>query len=140
MRLWLGIGVFAAVVVIAFALFVLHITSSPHTTEVPSQVLYASITDVRIKDSYSSKTGVHSISGSGTVPSACTVLSATSTVSVPEDASSTPTIRIDLTAPIDTGTCLELPTPEAFSLSVKAASNSSIEVFANGERVSMPEE
>jgi hypothetical protein len=133
MRLWLGIGVFLAVIILAFALFVLHITGSPHATETATSPAFAPITAIAISDSYSSKTGVHTVTGSGAVPTPCTTLTATSTVIAAADASSTPTIRVDLTAPFDSGICLQLASTKTFSLSVHADKNATVVVYANGD-------
>jgi len=132
MRFWTGIGIFIAVIVVAFTLFVLHITGSPHEAVPVAAPAFAPITDVTVSDSYSSKTGLHTVKGSGTVPTACTSLTASSTVVAAADASSTATIRIDLSAPTDTGMCLELPTKKTFTFSIKAAKDAGVTVYANG--------
>ncbi|HVX90526.1 MAG TPA: hypothetical protein VHC20_02705 [Candidatus Paceibacterota bacterium] len=140
MRFWIGIGIFVAVIVIAFALFVLHITGSPRTAIAPSVPSFATITDVHLSDTYSSKSGLHTIKGSATVPTPCTSLTATSTVTQNGDASSTDTIRIDLRAPRDTGICLTVLDEKSFSLSVEASKSAEIVVYANGALASTTDE
>lgn len=133
MRFWIGIGIFVAVILIAFALFVLHITGSPRAVPAASLPAFSPITSISIDDTYSSKTGLHTIKGSATVPTPCTTLTATSSVTTGADASSTDTIRIDLAAPRDTDICLDLPNAKSFTLTVKAGKNAEAVVYANGE-------
>jgi hypothetical protein len=140
MKFWLGIGIFLGVVLIAFAIFVLHITNSSRGGAPEAAAPYAPITDVEFTDSYSSKTGLHTITGHGTVPTACTELSATSTVVAAADASSTDSIRVDLSAAPDTGICLTLPTEADFKLTAKAGADAAVSVYANGALASTTSE
>lgn len=129
MRIWIGVGAFLGVLIIGFAFFVFRISEGP----VPSPSPKAStteISDVHVSDTY--KKGVHTVKGTATVPTACTTLTATSSV-IEEASTSESIIRIDLSAEPDTGTCLKLPTEMKFSITQSADHGASIAVYANGE-------
>lgn len=128
MRIWIGIGVFSGVLAIAFAFFAFRISEGPAQKAQP-ETAASQITDVRkVTDTY--KKGVHAIRGIATVPTACTVITAVSTIV--EDPSSTPVIRVDLSAEPDTGLCLQLPTDTEFSVAQQLSGRASVEVYANG--------
>jgi hypothetical protein len=129
MRTWIGIAIFVAILLLGFILFSFKLSEGPAATPEPAPT-NAEITNIQVKDKITK--GVHAISGSATVPTACTTLSANSSVIAGENASSTPVIRIDLSAPLDTGMCLELPTAISFTFSIRADPAASIEVYANG--------
>ncbi len=129
MRVWTILGVFLGVLIIAFGIFVLRITESEVPDEAPAAPSAAPITDIHFLDSY--RKGTHSINGSATVPTACTTLNASSTVYA-ATASSSDVLRVDLSAPADTGICLELPTKQTFSVSDDASADAVIEIYANG--------
>lgn len=127
MRVWIGVGIFLGVFIIAFAIFALRTTEGPAaaTATVPDA---AAITDVSVTDTYTSKSGLHTIKGTATVPNACTPLTATTSMS----AASSTVIRVDLSAERGTGVCLELPTEVSFSVTSDAPKDDSVEVYANG--------
>lgn len=127
MRVWIGVGIFLGVFIIAFAIFALRTTEGPAPVSHEESTV-AVITGVTVTDTYSSKTGLHTIKGTAKVPTACTPLTATTSMS---EASST-VIRVDLTATRDAGVCLELPTEVPFSVTSSAPKNDSVEVYTNG--------
>jgi hypothetical protein len=130
MRVWIGVGIFLGVFIIAFAIFALRTTEGPAPVpEAPSDV--AAVSDVTVTDTYSSKSGLHTIKGTATVPTPCTPLAATTSMST---ASST-VIRVDLTATRDTGVCLQMLTPVPFSVTSDAPKDDSVEVYVNGALV-----
>jgi hypothetical protein len=126
MRTWILVGVFLGVFIIAFGIFVFRITEGPAPVLAPSEGNGAAITNIHYTDSY--KKGVHTIRGTATVPTACVAFS--STITGPTGSSTA--IRIDLTAPTDTGMCLELPTAVSFNGSITADQNVPIAIYANG--------
>ncbi len=130
MRIWILIGIFLGVLLIAFGVFVFRITEGPPPVAATDTQAGAAITDIHFLDSY--KKGVHSIKGTALVPTACTTLSATVSASEATTASSSPVIRIDLNAPVDDGPCLLLPTASPFTLSINAVASAPIEVYTNG--------
>lgn len=128
MRIWIGVGVFLGVLIIAFAFFVFRITEGPVTPTV-SEPAVTIISDVRnVADTY--KKGVHTVHGTVTVPTACTEIEANA--SVDSESSSTPVIRVDLSAESDTGTCLMLPTNKTFSVQATLTGSAPIAVYVNG--------
>jgi hypothetical protein len=127
MRVWIGVGIFLGVFIIAFAIFALRTTEGPAPAP-DTASSEAAITNVKVTDAYVSKTGLHAIRGTATVPDACTPLSATTSIS----AASSTVIRVDLSAESGTGVCLELPTEVSFSVTSSAPKDDSVEVYANG--------
>ncbi len=127
MKKWMATGIFLVVVIIAFGVFVFHITEStaPETPMLDSG--NAAITEIQLTNKYSK--GVHTVRVTASVPTACTALSATSSL---VDSTSTPTIRVDLAAPVDEGMCLQLLTPHTFTLSVSAPANAPVMLYTNG--------
>lgn len=78
-------------------------------------------------DSY--RRGTHTVSGSVAVPTPCYVVTAAATT----DASSTPErIRVDISAPPDTGSCLMLPDTKPFSVTATAPADADISLYVNG--------
>jgi hypothetical protein len=124
MRTWVTLGIFIAVLAAAFSVYALHISeSTPPKPE--ASVTGAAITDISITDTY--KKGVHTIKGTATVPTPCTLLSA----DISASSSTPPVIRIDLTAPLDEGMCLHVPKTVPFTLTVTAPADASTTVYAN---------
>lgn len=120
-------GIFLGVFIIAFAIFALRTTEGPAPASTTASN-EAAITNVKVTDTYTSKTGLHTIKGTATVPNACTPLAATTSMS----AASSTVIRVDLSAESGTGVCLELPTQVSFSVTSDAPKDDSVEVYANG--------
>ncbi len=124
-HLWISAGIIALVVFVAFAL------SVPHTHDVAmekSSLATSSVPVVTLHDAY--KRGTHTISGSITVPNACTpVLASASLVG---DASSTQSILVALTLQSDSGICLQLPTSVAFQTTLVAHASLTISASVNG--------
>jgi hypothetical protein len=109
------------------------ILSVPHTHDVENKAAPATDTAsttpiVTLNDSY--RKGVHTLSGSVELPNVCTSLDAEATLL--GDASSTQTIALSLSAPADTGTCLQLPMQTTFSTTISAPSGLPISVTVNG--------
>jgi hypothetical protein len=127
MRLWVAAAIIALVVIVGFVL------SVPHTRDIvqhsANPLAPATTTPVVVlHDRYSR--GAHTLSGSLTVPNACTTVSAGA---VPVgDASTTASILLSLSVPADTGVCLQLPTTATFSASVVAPEAVPIQVMVNG--------
>ena len=126
MRIWILLGVFLGILIIAFGIFAIRISESTAPTATSTDTGAAPITDIHFLDSY--KKGVHTIKGTATVPNACITLSAA--ITAPSGTSSP--IRIDLNAPADSGICLQAPTANSFSLSVTADQGVPIAIYANG--------
>jgi hypothetical protein len=127
MRIWIGIGIFLVILIVAFALFVFRITEAPIEPAAPEPVVVP-ITDVSATDSYSK--GTHTIEGSAVVPTACTTLSATTSSATEGDAQ---IIRVDLSADPVEGPCLMLPTEADFSVTTEGTSDEAVKIYANGE-------
>lgn len=126
MRSWILFGIFLGVFIFAFGIFAYRISESPAPSKETGTAAGAAISDIRITDTY--KKGVHTIRGTATVPTACTRLSAAASV---PDASST-LIRVDLSAQIDEGMCLAVPTAVPFTLTATASAGVPVEIYANG--------
>jgi hypothetical protein len=87
---------------------------------------------VTVHDSYHK--GTHTLTGSLFLPNACTSLAASATVITL--GSSTQAIALALSAPVDTETCLQVPTKVLFSTTVSASSTDPIVVTVNGASAS----
>lgn len=128
----------SAALIIAVVIFIGFVISVPHTREVPAPEdaapTAASIgpSVVTLKDTYTK--GVHTISGSLLLPNPCTIL--TSDAELVGTASTTEIIVITLTAAVDTGVCLQVPTQATFSATVTAPADLPISVLFNGETAS----
>lgn len=125
-RLWAATGILAVIVFGGFAL------SVPHTRDaaIRARMETAATTTpvVTLSDSY--RKGVHTLSGSLTVPNACTSVTANATVL--GSASSTSGIALSLSAPADDGVCLDVPQTVQFSATVTAPKGLPIIVTVNG--------
>lgn len=126
MRKWIFIGILLGVLIIAFGIFVLRISESTVPHEAEPQETGSAITDIHFTDTY--RKGIHTIKGTATVPTACVEFSADITA---PSGTSTP-IRVDLSAPADSGICLELATSVSFNLSVTAPAEAPIAIYTNG--------
>lgn len=115
-RLWVVTAIIALVVIVSFVL------SVPHTRDIAENQKIdkiAPLPEVTVRDSY--KKGVHTITGSVLMPNACGSLTAETLIADATDASSTPSIHVNLAITTDDGVCLQLPTPTDFKASVATA-------------------
>ena len=127
MRLGIAAAIIAAVIFIGFVL------SVPHTRDViqvPKKDSSAASSTplVTLHDAF--KKGLHTITGSVEAPDACTAVTASSTLV--GDASSTESIRVDISFPADTGICLQLPTPVDFRVTIAAPEYVPLTATVNG--------
>ncbi len=127
MRLGIAAAIIAAVIFIGFVL------SVPHTRDViqvPKKDSSAASSTplVTLRDAF--KKGLHTITGSVEAPDACTAITASSTLV--GDASSTESIRVDISLPVDTGICLQLPTPVDFRVTIAAPEYVPLTATVNG--------
>ncbi|MDE1919301.1 MAG: hypothetical protein KGH56_01235 [Patescibacteria group bacterium] len=121
----------AAASIIALVILVGFVLSVPHAREVAApqeQKSEASTPTVILRDTF--KKGVHTISGSVEAPNACTSAGATASVA---GASTTPSILVAISLPVDTGFCLQAPTQVSFQTTVAAPARLPISVTVNGE-------
>jgi hypothetical protein len=126
MRKWIVAGIFLGVLVIAFAIFIIRLEEGPVPASGNVVATTADIRDIHFIDSY--KSGVHTLKGRATLPSACTTLNATASIAE----ATTTVLRIDLSAPADTDICLQLPTEVSFATTVEGPADLPIDVYANG--------
>ena len=129
MRFWIAIGAFLGVLILAFVFSVFHTSDAPLPEDTSATTTPPVIRNITVSDTYDK--GTHLIHGTAEVPTPCTELIATSTQLVTENASTT-TLRIDLSAEHDTGTCLSLPSEKEFEFSVSSRDYLTIEVYVNG--------
>jgi len=125
------------IIIIAIALLVIIVigilTSSQHLKDypLPTSRIATSTAPLIIKlvsFSHSYRYGKYTLSGALTVPTVCYIASAKSSL-VP---STTPQrIRLDVTVPIDTGRCLQLPATTTFSTQQRAGKGATIRVYVN---------
>ncbi len=126
MRLWISAAIIAIVLFAGFAL------SVPHTSDVvqaPANTEIKNVPSVTLHDVF--KKGTHTITGSIEAPNACTEIIATA-VAV-GDASSTESIRVDISMAKDEGICLQLPTSKDFSATVVAPAHLPLSATVNNE-------
>ena len=112
-RLWV------VATIIALAVFIGFVLSVPHTRDLgrlPASQSVPAVPAVTLHDAF--KKGVHTITGSIEAPNACTIVSAQANLI--GDASSTQSIQVAISMPIDAGVCLELPTTMTFKVTVAA--------------------
>jgi len=126
MRLWVAATIIACVVAIGFFL------SAPRTSDraentVPSVAL-ESIPEVAMRDVY--KKGTHTITGSLLAPNVCTVASAVATLQ--GAATSTESILVEVSMPVDEGVCLQVPTRVVFQTTIAAPDDLPLVVTVNG--------
>ena len=127
MRPWLAAAIIALVIVVGF------IVSVPHTrVDLPrppfSSASPPSAPPVTLRDSF--KKGVHTITGSVEVSTACTTVSATATLE--RGAAEPERIQVALAIPTDTSVCLRLPTRVSFETIITAPAELPITVTING--------
>jgi hypothetical protein len=120
---WIAIGTFFVVVLCAVLFFAIRITEGPSQAVRKTATASSSVTLLSVKDSYSK--GTHTVSGSVLVPTVCTPLTATSSVS--ETA-----IRVDVNSTEDTKVCLQLPATTTFKISADADIDTPVQIYVNG--------
>jgi len=124
-RLWI------AATIIAFLIVVSFVFSVPHTRDVVRESAPQSVTTVplvTLRDVF--KKGLHTITGSVEAPNACSIV--TAQANLQGDASSTQSIQIALSMPVDTNVCLQLPTRMNFSTTITAPAQIPITATVNG--------
>lgn len=125
MRIWIGVGVFIGVIIIAFVVFAVRITEAPMTALESEEPTAADITNVTYDVTY--EDGAYAIEGEATLPTLCTQMTTAGALS-----ESGQSVRVDLSAAKDSGPCLALPKETSFSVSIPAPEGISVEVYANG--------
>lgn len=125
------LGIAAAI--IAFIILAGFVLSVPHTRDViqapkKDSVMASSTPLVTLRDAF--KKGLHTITGSVEAPDACATITASSTLV--GDASSTESIRVDISLPVDAGICLQLPTPANFRVTIAAPEHAPLTATVNG--------
>ena len=125
-RLWIAAAIIALVIIIGFILSVPHTRDASKAGNL-NQSGDASL--VTIHDSF--KKGAHTITGSLSVPDACTTVTVRA-VTI-GDASTTEGIRIIVSMTKDTDVCLQLPTSESFSTNIVAPAHLPFSAIVNGE-------
>jgi hypothetical protein len=129
MRLGISAGIIALVIFVAFAL------SVPHTRDVgvKKAVIEAPLVSVvALRDAY--KKGAHTISGSLTVPNACTTV--TAAASLTSTASSSQSIVVAVTTDVGAGICLQVPTRVTFQTTLTAPNALLVQTTVNGTAAS----
>lgn len=125
-RLWVLTAIIASAILISFAL------SVPHTRDINNPVqtsVETVVPSVTLHDSF--KKGVHTITGSLTVPNACATVTAQASL-VNNGASSTDSIVVDLSLPKDFGICLQVPTRITFTTTISAPIGLPIQATVDG--------
>lgn len=128
-RLWISAGI------IAFVVLVVFVFSAPHTRDLgvkPSSLATENVPAVALHDSF--KKGLHTITGSLVVTNACTVVSASASLTT--DVSDTESILVAISTLSDSGICLQQPTRVDFKTTVSASANLPITATVNGSSAS----
>ncbi len=121
----------AAATIIALVVFISFVISVPRTRDVVETATPYTETVVplvTLRDTF--KKGLHTITGSIEAPNACTSVSAEA--SVTGDATSTESILVAITMPVDEGVCLQLPTRTTFQTTLEAPVGLPLTVTVNG--------
>ncbi len=115
------------IIVVGIRLSAKHLKDNPlPRTHVATDTHSTPIKLVSFSGSY--RRGEYTLDGALTVPTVCYVASAKSSL-VP---STTPSvIRLDVTVPIDTGRCLQLPATTTFSVRQRSGKGATIHVYVN---------
>ena len=124
-RLWILATIIALAIMLGF------VVSVPHTRDIataPLENIVQVAPVVSLNDSF--RKGLHTISGSLTVPNACTFVTARPVLT--NNASSTDGILVELSFPVDTGVCLQVHTRTNFSTTLNAPARLPISVMVNG--------
>lgn len=128
---WIAIGTFFAVVIavtLFFGFFLLFGASKDVPAQRSSMAGSASdITLLSVSDSYHK--GMHTITGTLMLPTACTPFAATTS---PEGNGGTNGIRVDIASEVDDGVCLALPATTTFTATAAGAASSTVSVYLNG--------
>lgn len=124
-RLWVLAAIIAVAILVSF---VFSVPRTRDTTKIEQPNVETSVPVVLVRDSF--KKGVHTITGSFTVPNACTTL--TATTSLVGDELQTTGILVELSVPEDSGICLQVSTRESFSTTISAPAGLPIRVTVNG--------
>lgn len=125
-RLWLLTAIIVLFIIIGFVLSLPHHTHEMVHVSVPQAMEI--IPTVTLHDIF--KKGMHTITGSVEAPDACTIV--TSTASLEGNSSSTESILIAISMPVDTGICLQIPTIMNFSTTIAAPPRIPITATVNG--------
>lgn len=125
-RFWAAAAIISVLILVGF------IFSVPHTRDL--QVKQAAlpippVPVVTLHDTY--KKGTHTITGTVSVPNACTPIKAQANPI--GTASSTTSIQMVITYSADAGLCLQVQTPVHFETTVVAPSNIPITANVNGQ-------
>lgn len=121
----------SAATIIAIVVFISFVLSVPRTrTVVETAPRYTEtvVPLVTLRDTF--KKGSHTITGSIEAPNACTSVSAEA--SITGDATSTESILVAITMPVDEGVCLQLPTRTTFQTTLEAPAGLPLTVTVNG--------
>ena len=118
----LAVAAFIVVLVIVYLLFAFHTQDGAMPKATGQTVPQVALT--QIKSLYAK--GSYRVSGAVSVPTPCYTLSS-------QVSTATSSIRIDLSSPVDTGVCLQVPTAETFSVSAVGSKGASIQVYLNGK-------
>ena len=124
-RLWTATAIIAIVILILFVLSVPHARDVKTALKQPSAT--STIPVVTLHDSY--RKGIHTLTGSVVVPTACVSIEAHASRM---GTSTEQTILLTLAIPTDPGVCLALPTQVTFSTTVSAPASLPINVLVNG--------
>lgn len=124
-RSWLSIAILFAIIIVGFLALYLRTTDGVAVEEAQEEPIR--IGSVTYEHSF--EDGVHSFSGTASVPTRCIAVTATTSVADGTPAS----IRIELSAPKAEGICLELPAEREFAVEAEAPEDASFEFYGNGE-------
>lgn len=124
-RLWTAAAIIALVVIGGFLI------SVPHTRDLKTAAQSEVVSgppEVAVRDSF--KKGIHTLSGSIFVQNACTAV--TAQASLIGDASDPSGIALQISYPIDSGVCLQVPTRVSFQTSVSGPARLPLIATVNG--------
>ena len=122
-RLLIAATIIALVIIAGFMLSVPHTRDLPLPPEIETEGLR--VPEVMLRDTY--RKGVHTISGTTSVPDVCTSVSASASL-VGGDSS----IEVAVTTTEDDGICLERKTDARFSTTITAPAGMPVTVSVNG--------
>lgn len=126
MRLWASAAIIALVILISFAFSVPRVRDVVEPISLVKEKITVPV--ITLNDSF--KKGTHTITGSLETPNACTSVSAEATLV--GNASSTEGILVAISAPPDSGVCLQMPTKANFQTTISVPANLPIKVTVNG--------
>jgi hypothetical protein len=132
MRVWSAAAVIGAVLIIGFVLSVPEVRDLG--TKLDGSTAASSTPMVYVHDVY--KKGTHTISAEIQLPDACAIISGEADVT-PGSASGTPDlVNLTLSAPPDSGICLEEPATTTLSFTAAADADALITASINGNDAS----